>query len=184
MAFFKGVIPEGKSVGEYALYPTSAVYRNGAVEYELPSEITPSATGSCSLMVAETGESVNIEFKQMMAYIAIQFSNVNEATKQIVVSSDHDLSGKFTATLPAALTEGIIAKSGNKGVAIVLGEKAPSTIDAIFAVPVGDYTSLNATAYDANGRVLSEVVVATGIISATRGLLLEYKTKMPDYRPL
>ena len=54
-ALFTGTL-EGKSVGQYALYPTSVEMSGDNISVELPSEITPSPTGTCAFMAGVINE--------------------------------------------------------------------------------------------------------------------------------
>ena len=176
-ALFTGTV-EGKSVGEYALYPADATYSNGTLTATL-SETTPVAsTGSCSIMAGVINEKNEVEFKQLTAYVSLQLSKVSDKAKTIVISSDKSLSGEFSVALPEAFETGIAAVAGDKTVTIDLGDSPQTTVNAFFPIPVGDYSFLKATAYSAAGVSVGEIDLSSGLISVTRGLLLSYVLEM------
>ena len=177
-ALFTGVV-EGKSVGEYALYPANATYSNGTLTATLPETTPIAATGSCSVMAGVINEKNEVEFKQLTAYVALQLSKVSDKAKTIVISSDKSLSGEFSINLPGAFETGIMAIDGDNTITIDLGGSAPSTVNAFFPIPVGDYSYLKATAYSEAGISLGEVSLSSGNMSASRGLLLSYNLEMP-----
>ena len=177
-ALFTGVV-EGKSVGEYALYPANATYSNGTLTATLPETTPISATGSCSVMAGVINEKNEVEFKQLTAYVALQLSKVSDKAKTIVISSDKSLSGEFSINLPGAFETGIMAIDGDNTITIDLGGSAPSTVNAFFPIPVGDYSYLKATAYSEAGISLGEVSLSSGLMNASRGLLLSYNLEMP-----
>ncbi len=181
-ALFKANIGE-KSVGQYAFYPTSAVLYADKLSMSLPQTIVPSASGECSLMVAEMTETNEIEFKQLLAYVVAEFKNVNPTTSRIVISSNNNLSGNVSALLPEALETGIAATAGKASLTIDTSNNTATTIMVNFAIPVGDYTSLLATAYSAEGTMLGEVELVAGSVNATRGGLITCKAEMPKYEP-
>ena len=177
-ALFTGVV-EGKSVGEYALYPANATYSNGTLTATLPETTPIAATGSCSVMAGVINEKNEVEFKQLTAYVALQLSKVSDKAKTIVISSDKSLSGEFSINLPGAFETGIMAIDGDNTITIDLGGSTPSTVNAFFPIPVGDYSYLKATAYSEAGISLGEVSLSSGNMSASRGLLLSYNLEMP-----
>ena len=176
-ALFTGTV-EGKSVGEYALYPADATYSNGTLTATL-SETTPVAsTGSCSIMAGVINEKNEVEFKQLTAYVSLQLSKVSDKAKTIVISSDKSLSGEFSVALPEAFETGIAAVAGDKTITIDLSANPTTTVNAFFPIPVGDYSFLKATAYSAAGVSVGEIDLSSGLISVTRGLLLSYVLEM------
>ena len=177
-ALFTGVV-EGKSVGEYALYPANATYSNGTLTATLPETTPIAATGSCSVMAGVINEKNEVEFKQLTAYVALQLSKVSDKAKTIVISSDKSLSGEFSINLPGAFETGIMAIDGDNTITIDLGGSTPSTVNAFFPIPVGDYSYLKATAYSEAGISLGEVSLSSGNMSASSGLLLSYNLEMP-----
>ncbi len=176
-ALFKGSL-SGNSVGEYAIYPTTADFSSNNLSITLPSVVEASATGTCAFMAGVIDEKNEVEFKQLTAYAAIQLNNIPNKSVKIVFSSDKNLSGDVTVTLPDALTDGAAAKAGNETVTVNFDGKAPTMINVFLPLPVGEYSHITATAYNEKGNVLSESVVAS-LVSASRGLLLSYNIDMP-----
>ena len=176
-ALFKGSL-SGNSVGEYAIYPTTADFSNNNLSITLPSVVEASATGTCAFMAGVIDEKNEVEFKQLTAYAAVQLNNIPDKSVKVVFSSDKNLSGDVTVTLPDALTEGAAAKAGDNTVAVNFDGKAPTMINVFLPLPVGEYSHITATAYNEKGNVLSEGVVAS-LVSASRGLLLSYNVDMP-----
>lgn len=180
-ALFTGTL-EGKSVGEYALYPTSAELTNNNLSVELPAQITPSPTGTCAFMVGVINEKNEVLFKQLTAYATVQINKLAPETASIVFTSDKNLSGPHSVTLPEGMESGAAATAGDKSVVMTFAEAAPSMVNAFFALPVGDYAHLTATAYNAAGKKLNEIVLGS-LIAASRGLLLDYQIEMPAAVP-
>lgn len=61
-ALFTGNL-EGKSVGQYALYPSAVENSGDNISIDLPSQITPSPTGSCAFMAGVIDEKNEVVFK-------------------------------------------------------------------------------------------------------------------------
>ena len=177
-ALFTGLV-EGKGIGEYALYPADATFANGTITATLSATTPVSSTGSCSIMAGVINEKNEVEFKQLTAYVSLQLSKVSDKAKTIVISSDKNLSGEFSVTLPDAFTTGIAAVAGDKTITIDLGDSAQTTVNAFFPIPVGDYSFLKATAYSAAGVSVGEIDLSSSLISVSRGLLLSYVLEMP-----
>lgn len=175
-ALFTGTL-EGKSVGEYALYPTSAELSGETLSVELPAQITPSPTGSCAFMVGVIDEKNEVTFKQLTAYVNVQINKLAPETGSIVFSSDKNLSGLHSVTLPDGMTTGTAATDGDATVAISFTEAAPTMVNAFFALPIGNYSHITATAYNKDGKKISEVVLGS-LIAASRGLLLDYQIEL------
>ena len=182
-AFFSGTIPAGKEMGSYALYPVSATLTGNTVKVELPGEITPSPTGSCSLMAAEIGNSCEIEFKQLMSYLTVQLGNVSSEAVKIELTSDKSLSGEFTATLPGVFATGVAAQEGSDGIVITLTGNKETTVTAGFAVPVGEYGNLTAVQYDSNGKNIGETECLTAPHNARLAGLRSISATLPKYAP-
>lgn len=130
-AFFAGTIPDGKEMGGYALHPASATLSGNTLKAVLPDAITPSATGSCSVMAAEIGNSCEITFRQLMSYFTVQIGNVSTEAATIELKADNNLSGEVSATLPDAFGTGIAAQKGSNGLVVTLPEKRESTVTEI-----------------------------------------------------
>lgn len=182
-AFFAGTIPDGKEMGGYALHPASATLSGNTLKAVLPDAITPSATGSCSVMAAEIGNSCEITFRQLMSYFTVQIGNVSTEAATIELKADNNLSGEVSATLPDAFSTGIAAQKGSNGLVVTLPEKRESTVTVSFAVPVGEYGSLTATAYDASGKNIGEAECLTTPINAELADMRTISATLPKYAP-
>ena len=175
-ALFTGTV-EGKSVGQYAIYPTTAELIGDNLSVELPSQVAASPTGTCAFMAGVIDEKNEVVFKQLTAYVTVQINKLDPSTGSIVFSSDKDLSGLHSVTLPEGMESGAAAKNGDATVSVVFTEAAPSMVNVFFALPVGDYAHITATAYNTNGKKLNEVVLGN-LIAASRGLLLDYQIEL------
>lgn len=182
-AFFTGTIPAGKEMGGYALHPASATLSGTTLKAVLPQEITPSSAGSCSVMAAEIGNSSEITFRQLMSYFTVQIGNVSTEAVKIELKADNNLSGEISATLPEAFATGIAAQEGSNGLVVTLPEKRESTVTVTFAVPVGEYGSLTATAYDAAGKDIGQVECLTTPINAELADMRTISATLPKYAP-
>ena len=175
-ALFTGNL-EGKAVGQYALYPTSVELSGDNISIELPSQIAPSPTGSCAFMAGVIDEKNEVVFKQLTAYVTVQINKLAPETASIVFTSDKNLSGPHSVTLPEGMESGAAATAGDKSVVMTFAEAAPTMVNVFFALPVGDYAHITATAYNTNGKKLNEVVLGN-LIAASRGLLLDYQIEL------
>lgn len=178
-ALFTGTL-EGKSVGQYAIYPTNAELSGDNLSVVLPSQIAPSPTGSCAFMAGVIDEKNEVTFKQLTAYVTVQINKLAPETAKIVFTSDKNLSGLHSVTLPEGMESGAMASDGDNDVTLLFSEAAPTMINAFFALPVGNYAHITATAYNAAGKKLNEVVLGT-LISASRGLLLDYQIELAPF---
>ncbi len=178
-AIFAGTLPDGKELGAYALYPASASVSENRLSVELPRQIAPATAGSCSVMVAEIGNTYNIVFRQLMSYVTLRIDNISDDTATIRLTADKNLSGLHAAALPEALETGLAACDGSETLTIVLPEKRESTVTATFAVPVGEYASLTATTCDAEGKQLAETECLTTAFKAVRGAMRSLSATLP-----
>lgn len=179
-ALFTGNL-EGKSVGEYALYPTTSEISGDNISLELPSQVAASPTGICAFMAGVINEKNEVEFKQLTAYVNAQINKISSDTASVVFSSDKNLSGTISGELPTVMTDGAAAVAGDATVSVVFEGAAPTMLNVFFALPVGEYAHITATAYNANGKKIGEVVLGS-LVSASRGLLLNYNTEMPEVK--
>ena len=179
-ALFTGNL-EGKSVGEYALYPTTSEISGDNISLELPSQVAASPTGICAFMAGVIDEKNEVEFKQLTAYVNAQINKISSDTASVVFSSDKNLSGTISGELPTVMTDGAAAVAGDATVSVVFEGAAPTMLNVFFALPVGEYAHITATAYNANGKKIGEVVLGS-LVSASRGLLLNYNTEMPEVK--
>ena len=175
-ALFTGTV-EGKSVGQYAIYPTTAELIGDTLSVELPSQVAASPTGTCAFMAGVIDEKNEVLFKQLTAYVTVQINKLDPSTGSIVFSSDKNLSGLHSVTLPEGMESGAPAQNGDATVSLVFTEAAPTMVNVFFALPVGNYAHITATAYNTNGKKLNEVVLGN-LIAASRGLLLDYQIEL------
>lgn len=178
-AFFKGTIPADKEMGAFALHPASASVSGENITVQLKDEITPAATGSCSVMAAEILDSYEITFRQLMSYVTLQIGNVSTDASTIVLTSDKNLSGTYSGKLDDAFENGIAASTGTKSLTIVLPEKREAAVSATFAIPVGEYESLVAASYNEDGKKLAETECLTMAFKAERGAIRSLSATLP-----
>lgn len=181
-AIFTGTIPAGKAIGSYAVHPANVTFSSNTLTANLPAEIDANPVSSCSVMMAEIGEDFNIGFTQLMSYISIQFSNVSDMATKIVLTSENSLSGQFSVALPEGMTTGLAARKGNEPLTIKLSDKKEVSVIASFAIPVGQYESLVAKAYNAKGVELCQVECLTSSFNALRANIRAIKVEMPDVK--
>ena len=178
-ALFKGVV-EGKNVSDYAFFPSEVTYSEGKLSYTLPSEITASTTGSCSLMAGKINEKNEVEFKQLMAYIYLQVNGVSRSTSKVVISANNNLSGAVSVDVAQAMESGLPATAGDATISVLMPENASSTINTCIPIPAGDYTSIVATVYDTKGKSVLEETLVSSLMSISRGLLLSHKIELEN----
>lgn len=183
-AFFTGTIPDGKEMDGYALHPASATFSGNTLKAVLPDEITPSTTGSCSIMAAEIDNSCEITFRQLLSYLSVQIGNVSTEAATIELKADNNLSGEVSATLPEAFATGIAAQKGSNGITVTLPEKRESTVTVNFAVPTGEYGSITATQYDASGKDIGQVECLAAPIKAELAYMKTISATLPKYTPM
>lgn len=118
-AIFAGTIPAGREMGDYALHPASATLTDGVLAVELPGEVTPAASGSCSVMAAQIGDTYHIAFRQLMSYVTLQVGNVSTDAATIVLTADKSLSGACAAPIAEAFETGLAARDGSRSKSVV-----------------------------------------------------------------
>lgn len=154
-AFFYGIIPDGKEMGDYACYPVGAYIENGKISYDLPTTLAVGSTGACSLMLAEIPEDdFNIEFKQLTAYLSIAITNLSSSTATVEITSDKKIGGKLSFDLATAIEDAEDAEAEYNSVYVDYTAGA-SSATVFFAVPAGEYTTLSVNAYASDGSLLS-----------------------------
>lgn len=178
-AIFSGTIPEGKTLGEYAVHPTNVSVSGKMLSINLPSDIVPNSYGSCSLMIAPINNSPEIAFKQLMSYVTLKVTEVNTATSKLVLSSEKALSGNYTVNFEDGLENGLQAKTGSETLTINLPERKDATISTTFSIPVGEYESLKLEAFDSDNNLLCEKEILSSTFNAQRGGLRSLEAEMP-----
>ena len=180
-AVFKGTLPEGKTLGDFAVYPADCVQNlsGTTLTFALP-ETRKASAGECSVMVAPIGDTYEIQFGQIFSYGLFDLSNINAATRRIDVVADRNLSGTFTVDLAKALTEGVKAEEGTAPVSFAFDDTPEQSMSLVVPMPSGSYGKVSVTAYDVNGKKLSGLDVVGSLSTFGRGDLRAMKTEMPD----
>ena len=99
-ALFTGNL-EGKSVGEYALYPTSVEISGDNISVELPSQISPSPTGTCAFMAGVIDEKNEVVFKQLVKtfLVSVLLYRLTSSLQRLHLSSLHQTRTSLVCTL-------------------------------------------------------------------------------------
>lgn len=180
-AIFKGTLPDGKTLGDYAIYPPSLVkgFNGSELSFELPSSIKASA-GECGVMVARIGEDENVRFTQLLSYALLELSKVSSDTRRIEMKADKAICGTFTASLPGALEAGVSPAGGSQTLSIELGENPLPSQSISVAVPISDYSSITLTAFDVNNAKISSIETLSSAASFGRAQIRSIAVEMPD----
>lgn len=180
-AIFKSVLPDGKTLGDYALYPPSAIksFDGTTLSFELPATLNTSDSGTNSVSVAKIEDSSEIQFSQLLSYAVFELSNIPADTRAIEFFSDKNLSGTFSAAIPGALTDGVTAVDGNAPVTINTPEKPDPTMNIILPLAVGEYKSIKIIAKDINGKALSSAEALSTASVFQRGAMRSISLELP-----
>lgn len=178
-AVFSGTIPNGKTLGEFAVHPADVAVNGKELSINLPSEIVPNSYGSCSLMIAPINNSPEIAFRQMMSYVTLKVTEVNSETSKLVLSSEKALSGNYTIDFDKDFENGLQAKNGSETLTINLPARKEATISTTFAIPTGEYESLKIGAYDSDNNLQCETEILSSAFNAQRGGLRSLEVTMP-----
>ncbi len=179
-AFFKGEIPSGKTMGDYAYYP-AAPTSGGKIQYTLPTEIVPGNEGTCALMVAEITDSFEIEFKQAVSYLNIKIDNIDPNIKVLEIEADKCIAGTFLVDLSTVIETGISATDQSKKVKVSLAGLASTNLNLFLPVPSGEYKSISAVGYNGKGEEATRGEFLTTSTTLERG---EYKTVSTALPPM
>ena len=181
-AVFKGKLPDGKTLGDFAVFPASAVesLSGTTLTFSLPAERRVSGTGECALMVAPIGDSYEIQFGQVFSYGLFELSNVNASTRRIEVTADRNLSGTFSVDLQKALKEGVAAVEGTAPVSYTFEDAPETSMNLVIPIPVGTYNAVAVTAYDVNNKKLNGLDVVGSLSTFGRGDLRAMAAELPD----
>ncbi len=154
-AFFKGEIPEGRTMGDYAWYPSTMIPdENGLVNYELPDEIDINDnSGVCALMVAKISNSHKIEFKQAMAYLDITVTKLSADISSIEFEADRCIAGTFPVDLSKVIEEGLNAENLSKKIKITGLAAGATSLSLVLPVPPGEYGSFTMVTTNTTGDV-------------------------------
>lgn len=171
-AKFTGEIPEGLQLGSYAVYPADAVsYGNGKVSLGLPAERDYVENKFDGLMVARIGETWEIELKQMLSFVNVNFGNFPNGGSRLVLSEPGmRLSGNIEVELDNLIENGIRLQAGEGTLSYNL-PSAGSKFSMQILLPVGEYRSLNAEILDKNGEVISSKELFTIPFNAERSAM-------------
>lgn len=179
-AFFKGEIPAGKQLGDYAFYPASAIrsFSGTQVSAILPESI---GKGGCSLMAARIGGTYEIGFVQLLSYVTVKVGNIPSGAVSLEVSADKALSGSVSFDVEEAMEKGIPAQEGTSKLVATLGD-GQTSVTYSMAVPVAEYASLHVSSLDSEGTVLTEGELLTASALLARSGQRSVELELPDYQ--
>ncbi len=177
-AFFKGEIPSGRTMGNYAWYPHTVAVENGKLQYELPSVVNPGNSAGCALMVAEIKDSYNIEFKQSLAYLNLSISNIGSNVATVELRADNCISGLFSLN-PAEILENGVAGTGQSN-KVQIALKDDINISLFLPIPAGEYKTFTAVGLDSKGREITKAELLNSTMNIKRGEYRNMEVKLPD----
>ena len=182
-ALFTGTVPDGKEIGDLAVYPDDYVisYSEGKMSVSLPSEFAYGVTIENSLMIAPVEESYEITFAQLMSYMTLRVTNIPAEARKIELSADNSLSGDYSVEYPASLQTGLQAKAGNGTVSYVFDAAPEKNLTFNYAVPVGTYTGMTISVYDTEGEKILETSVLPSPTNFERAAIRSYDVALEDY---
>lgn len=154
-AFFKGEVPQGRMLGDCAIYPASAVkgVTDDKVQVNIPSEL--SSESFQGVMVAEIKDSWEILFRQTLSCVSLTLNNFPPAAGSFALREEgRSLSGDFQFNPLEASLSGITAPTGEGKVECKLS-KAASRMNVNLFLPVAEYRNLSVEIFDKDGRAIS-----------------------------
>lgn len=156
-AFFKGEIPQGRTLGDCAVYPASAVKSvnpDGTVTAEIPQAYN--ADEFKGIMVAAIEDSWEICFRQMLSSVLVTLENFPVSAGSFMLREEgRSLTGDFRFDPHDALVSGISAPVGDGCIEYVLSKSSAKLGCNVF-LPVAEYRKLSVKIFDKNGRTISE----------------------------
>ncbi|GEM_PF-1128087 len=173
-AKFVGDIPEGKTLGGYAVYPASAVKASSLekVTITVPEVQDYDENTFDGAMLAKIGETWEITFQQLLCYVNLSLSNYPAGGAKFVLKEPgYSLSGDFEIDLATAGESGISLREGDGARTYNLSQSS-SKASLVVLLPVGEYSSLNFAVKDKNGKTLtSKNLLAEFSLTAERACI-------------
>ncbi len=179
-AFFKGEIPQGRTLGDCAIYPASAIKssKDGTVTVNIPAEL--SSENFSGIMVATIGDSWEICFRQTLSCISLTLSNFPPVAASFSLGEEgRSLSGDFTFDPFEAALAGISSPVGEGRVDYHLS-KSFSKLNVNLFLPVAEYRRLAVRIFDKDGREISEQSVLQSSLIAERAMMKSIEKTLDD----
>lgn len=156
---FSGVLPEGASMGEVAVYPAGSHSISGrTLTVNFPDTYTYPAdtTDSCPVMVAKIA-SGNVAFKHVGGLMRIRYRNVPvKATHLVLTFPNQKVAGDFPVSLDdaepvAAMTDG----SSRVSIYFTSPTEPKNTFHFYLPLPTGTLTNMNLEFRDKDDQLIS-----------------------------
>ena len=179
-AFFKGEIPQGRTLGACAIYPASAINpaNDGLVSANIPSEISDATFQG--IMVASIGDSWEICFRHTLSCVSLTLSNFPPVGASIHLSEEgRSLSGDFVFEPSEVALVGITAPVG-EGTLDYRLPKSSSKLNLNFFLPVAEYRNLSVEIFDKDGRSISCQPVLQAAFIAERASMKSLEKTLED----
>lgn len=164
-AFFKGVLPEGKTLGDLVVFPVDAAerYFNNILTVHLPNERVFGEDAFCSVMAGRIGEDYFVDMRHISAYLEVSVENVSSGAGAVAFTCpDKLVSGYFNYDVSNIGKKGIAASEGNRELKYLM-PSIPGTSVYSFPIPEGDYSELDFITYDQDGNEVSREVIEEGL---------------------
>ena len=158
-AVFTGTIPEGKELGNIAVWPTAAVvgYEGENLKLRLPDEYYVDDIAFDGVMVASISDSWEILFKHTAARLTLQLSNVPSYASSIELSADgYSLGGIMSLDNDRGELTG---KGGTQALTVHLNtDEQATSVSFTVNVPAAEYQEIKATVYDGDTEVTAQTI--------------------------
>lgn len=177
-AIFTGTLPEGKTLGKVAVWPSTAVVKldGDNLTLKTPTEYYTDNIAFDGIMIANISDSWEITFRHVMSRPTFKLSSVPSYTSYIVLEAEgYSLGGRLTMDINNE--DGMTGVSGSQSLMINLVE-AGSTPTFTVNMPVGEYPKFTATLYDENDELIHTQQINEVALSMARATTTTFSSKM------
>ena len=169
-AFFKGTLPEGKTLGSCIVYPFESAVSCSEEELQVRilSELQYGGAFSCPA-AGLIGSDYNVKLCQLASMFQVSVDKFPTSLSRVEFSDagGKALSGDFSIGLSNIGEEGLQAESGSGSVSFAMSS-SPTTAEFCIPMPAGDYSSLQMSFYGEDGGFLGSQSVSDYVLSFAR----------------
>ena len=178
-AIFTGEIPQGKTLGNVAVWPASAVVgmEGNTLTLKTPTEYSTDNIAYDGIMVANISDSWEITFRHVMSRPTFKISGVPSYTSYIVLEAEnYTLGGRLS--MDVASEDGLTGVKGKTTPLMISLVEAGSTVAVTVNVPVAEYPVIKAILYDENDEVIHEQHLNEVSLMMSRAVTSTFSSKL------
>ena len=181
-AVFTGTLPEGKTLGKIAVWPTTAVagMEGDNLTLKMPVEYATDNIAFDGIMVANITDSWEVTFRHVTSRPTFRIEGVPSYTSYIILEAEGwSLGGRMTMDVNDE--NGVPGVEGAQSLKISLVE-AGNTPTFTVNMPVGEYPVFKASLYDAQDKLIHAQQLNEAALLMARATTSTFATKLVGLR--